>query len=286
MFFSTLVIGLVLGGTYALIALGLTIQYGIARIMNLAYGEIVIAGAFFVFLLVSAFGLSPILGLVLVVPLGFALSWLVYGIVLHPLVKRAKLEGQLEIDSILVTFGLMFLAQGLFTIAFGSEFAGYNWLQVPVNLLGAKIAAGRVLGLVIAVVIGGGLWLAMQHTRWGVTLRAVANHPEFAPLVGIDRDKAARIAFGLGGAIAAAGGAILSLYQPFTAVDGGSLTMKALVIVIMGGVGNLGGALMAGLMVGLVEAYVSYAIDPGLTLAATYAIFLGVLMWRPKGLFA
>jgi branched-chain amino acid transport system permease protein len=286
MFISTFVIGLVLGGTYALIALGLTIQYGIARIMNLAYGESVIAGAFFVFVLVTALGLSPILGLVLVVPLGFAMSWLVYGIVLRPLVKRAKFAGQLEIDSILVTFGMMFLAQGLFTLFFGSGFAGYSWLQVPVTVLGAKIAAGRVLGLVIAVVIGGGLWLAMRHTRWGVNLRAVASHPEFAPLVGIDRDRTARMAFGLGGAIAAAGGAILSMYQPFTAVDGGSLTMKALVIVIMGGVGNLGGALIAGLLVGLVEAYVSYAIDPGLTLAATYAIFLGVLMWRPKGLFA
>ncbi|RCK21753.1 branched-chain amino acid ABC transporter permease [Thalassospira lucentensis] len=286
MFFSTLVIGLVLGGTYALIALGLTIQYGIARIMNLAYGEITIAGAFFVFLLVSSMGLSPLLGLVLVVPLGFALSWLLYGIVFHPLVKRASHAGQLEIDSILVTFGLMFLAQGLFTMFFGSEFAGYSWLQTPVNLLGAKIAAGRVLGLLIAVLIGGGLWLAMQRTRWGVNLRAVANHPEFAPLVGINRNSAARVAFGLGGAIAAAGGAVMSMYQPFTAVDGGFLTMKALVIVIMGGVGNLGGALMAGLMIGVVEAYVSYAIDPGLTLAATYTIFLGVLLWRPKGLFA
>ncbi|NSY39368.1 branched-chain amino acid ABC transporter permease [Leisingera sp. ANG59] len=286
MFLSTLVIGLVLGGTYALIALGLTIQYGIARIMNLAYGEITIAGAFFVLMLVSAMGLSPILGLILVVPLGFAISWLVYGVVLHPLVKRATHGGQLEIDSILVTFGLMFLAQGLFTMFFGSEFKGYNWLQVPVNLLGAKIAAGRMLGLVIAVLIGGGLWIAMQRTRWGVNLRAVANHPEFAPLVGIDRDRAARMAFGLGGGIAAAGGAVLSMYQPFTAIDGGFLTMKALVIVIMGGVGNLGGALMAGLLIGVVEAFVSYAIDPGLTLAATYAIFLGVLLWRPKGLFA
>ena len=286
MLFSTLVIGLVLGGTYALMALGLTIQYGVARIMNLAYGEIAIVGAFFVFVLVTSAGLSPVLGLVLVVPFGFVVSWLIYGIMLHPLVKRSKHEGALEIDSILVTFGLMFLVQGLLTLSFGSEYMSYNWLQIPVNLLGAKIAAGRVLGLVIAVVIGGGLWFAMQYTRWGINLRAVANHPEFAPLVGINRDKVARMAFGLGGAIAASGGAILSMYQPFTAIDGGYLTMKALVIVIMGGVGNLGGALMAGLIIGIVEAYVSYAIDPGLTLAATYAIFLGVLLWRPKGLFS
>ena len=104
--------------------------------------------------------------------------------------------------------------------------------------------------------------------------------------MGIDRDRAARSAFALGGAIAASAGAILSMHQPVTAADGGFLTMKALVIVIMGGVGNLGGALLAGLLVGLVEAMVSWAVDPGLTLAAVYALFLAVLLWRPKGLFA
>ena len=143
-----------------------------------------------------------------------------------------------------------------------------------------------MLGLGIACVLGLGLWYAVGHTRWGLNLRAVATRPNFAPLVGIDRDRTARMAFALGGAIAAAGGAVMSMYQPFTAIDGSFLTMKALVIVIMGGVGNLGGALAAGLIVGLVEAFVSYAIDPGLTLAATYLIFLAVLLWRPKGLFA
>lgn len=286
MYASTLVIGVVLGGTYALIALGLTIQYGVARIMNLAYGEIVIAGAFLTFLLVAGSGLSPLLGLALAAPAGFVFSWALYGLMLRPLVNRSGHGERLEIDSILLTFGLMFLAQGLFVWGFGAAFSGYSWLQAPVRILGADIAAGRVLGLGFVTVIGGALWLAMARSRWGVNLRAVAAHPEFAPLVGIDRDRAARAAFALGGAIAGASGAILSMYQPFTATDGGFLTMKALVIVIMGGVGNLGGAIIAGLIVGIVEAYVSYLLDPGLTLAATYAIFLAVLLWRPRGLFS
>lgn len=283
---STLVIGIVLGGTYALIALGLTIQYGVARIMNLAYGEIVMIGAFFTLVMVASSGLSPLLGLALIIPLAFALSWVVYVVLMQPLVRRSGSSGRLEIDSILLTFGLMFLAQGLFIQTFGASFSGYSWLQQPVVIFGANIAAGRVIGLGFVILIGGGLWLAMMRTRWGVNLRAVATRPEFAPLVGIDRERAARFAFALGGAIAGAGGAILSMYQPFTAIDGSFLTMKALVIVIMGGVGNLGGAIIAGLIIGVVEAYVSYLLDPGLTLAATYAIFLGVLLWRPKGIFA
>jgi branched-chain amino acid transport system permease protein len=285
MILSTLVVGLVLGGTYALVALGLTIQYGVARIMNLAYGEFVIAGSFFTFFLVSNAGLDPLLGLLLVVPLGYLASYLLYDLVMRPLVARAGGGPRLEVDSILVTFGIMFVVQGLLVLGFGSGFTGYSYLQAPVNILGANIAAGRVIGFVLAVVVGIGLYVVMRRTRWGMNMRAVATRPAFAPLVGIDTRRQARMAFATGGALAATGGVILSLYQTFTAVDGVALTMKALVIVIMGGVGNLAGALAAGLMIGLVEAGVSVAFDPGLTLAATYAIFLGVLLWRPSGLF-
>ena len=286
MLISTLVVGLVLGGTYALVALGMTIQYGVARIMNLSFGETIMFGAFLTFVFVTSASLSPIVGLVIVVPLAFGLSWLVYTILMRPLVRRAHHPGKLEVDSILVTFGLMFLAQGVFSQVFGSGYSGYTWFESPVSILGAKIAGGRVLGLAVACLIGVGLWIAIKHTTWGLAMRAVATRPQFAALVGIDDMRTVRQVFALGGAIAGAGGAILSMYQPVTPVDGGYLTMKALIIVIMGGVGNMGGALAAGLIIGLVEAMVSYAIDPGLTLAATYTIFLGVLLWRPKGLFA
>ncbi|WAJ28379.1 branched-chain amino acid ABC transporter permease [Antarcticirhabdus aurantiaca] len=286
MLLSTLVFGVVLGGTYALVALGLTIQYGVARIMNLSFGEVVMFGAFATFVLFTGASLSPVLGLFVVVPLAFAISWILYTVLMRPLVKRARHPERVEIDSILVTFGLLFLFQGLFTQAFGSGYTGYGWLQAPVEILGARVASGRVLGLGLACLIGLGLWAATTRTRWGLTMRAVATRPAFAALVGIDENRVARQAFALGGAIAGAGGAILSMYQPVTPIDGGFLTMKALVIVIMGGIGNMGGALAAGLIIGIVEALVSYAVDPGLTLAATYAIFLAVLLWRPKGLFA
>lgn len=286
MLLSTIVVGLVLGGTYALISLGLTIQYGVSRIMNLAYGEFVIAGAFFTYFMVSSMGLNPLFSLLIVMPLAYIASYALYSIVLHPLVARSGHSGRLEVDSILVTFGLMFLFQGIFVLMFGNGFIGYSWLETPINIFGAKIAGGRVLGLVLAVVFGTGLYLVMQYTRWGANMRAVSSRPEFAALVGIDTRRVARMAFATGGALAASGGAILSMYQPFTAADGGFLTMKALIIVIMGGVGNLRGALLAGLIIGLVEVGVSVAFDPGLTLAATYIIFLAVLLWRPNGLFS
>lgn len=281
---ATLIQGLVLGGTYALVALGLTLQYGIARIMNLAYGELMIAAAFGAVLLVGA-GIDPVTGLAVVVPAGFALSWLVYAAMMRPLVRRSARRGSLEIDSILATFGLLFVAQGVMLVLFGGNIAGYAFLDVPVALLGTTVAANRLLALALAVVAGGGLWLLLTHTRWGTAMRAVAHGPEDAPLVGIDVDRTACLAFALGGALAAAGGVVVSMYQTFTATAGVAFTMKALIVVIMGGVGNLLGALCAGLVLGVTESVVTAWLDPGLTLAATYALFLAVLLWRPAGLF-
>jgi branched-chain amino acid transport system permease protein len=103
--------------------------------------------------------------------------------------------------------------------------------------------------------------------------------------VGIDVVKAARFAFAIGGALAAAGGVVISMYQTFTATSGVVFTMKALIVIIMGGVGNVAGALSAGIILGLVETFVATYVDPGLTLAATYGIFLIVLLCRPSGLF-
>ena len=116
-------------------------------------------------------------------------------------------------------------------------------------------------------------------------MRAVALTPGSAPLVGIDVNRVARQGFAIGSALAATAGASISMYQTFSATGGVVFTMKALVIVIMGGVGNVPGALAAGLALGLLETFVATAIDPGLTLAATFAIFLLVLLWRPQGLF-
>ncbi|GGF22753.1 branched-chain amino acid ABC transporter permease [Youhaiella tibetensis] len=285
MVLSALLTGLVLGGTYALIAMGLTLQYGVARIMNLAYGDVIIAAAFGAFVLFNSLGINPLLGLLIVAPVGFLASYLIYAVMLQPLARRSGDRGRLEVDSILATFGLLFIIQGVALVVFGSGFMSYSFLAVPVNILGTSLAANRVLAFVLAIVIGGGLYQLLTRTRWGTAIRAVAVAPGSAPLVGIDVDRVARFAFALGGALAACGGVIVSMYLTFNATAGVVFTMKALVVVIMGGVGNIPGALAAGLILGVVETLVATFVDPGLTLAATYLIFLAVLVLRPSGLF-
>ena len=284
MFATALLSGLVLGGTYALVAMGLTLQYGIARIMNLAYGEIIIAAAFLAYSLFNFWGLNPVLGLLVAAPAGFALGYLIYAVMMRPLVARAKDKASLEIDSILATFGLLFVIQGVLLVVFGANFTSYSYLNIAVDVFGTTIAANRLLALVLATVFAGALYLVLTRTLWGTALRAVSVAPGSAPLVGIDVDRAARLAFALGGALAAIGGVVISMYQTFTATSGVVFTMKALIVVIMGGVGNVPGALSAGLILGVVETFVATYLDPGLTLASTYAIFLVVLLWRPAGL--
>lgn len=285
MLISAVIAGLVLGGTYSLVAMGLTIQYGISRIMNLAYGEIIIAGAFAAYMLLNGLGINPIVALFLVAPAGFALGWLIYGLMLRHLVRRSKGGAALEVDSILATFGLLFVIQGIMLVAFGGNYMSYNFMNYGVDILGTNVGANRLFALVLALVIGGGLYLLLTYTRWGTALRAVSVAPASAPLVGIDSNRAARFAFALGAALAASGGVVISMYQTFTAASGVIFTMKALIVVIMGGVGNVAGALSAGLLLGLVETLVATYVSPGLTLAAVYVIFLCVLLWRPAGLF-
>jgi branched-chain amino acid transport system permease protein len=283
--FDIVLAGAVLGGMYALIAMGLTLQYGVARIMNLSHGEGLVAAAFGAHWGFTAMAVSPLLGLIVAMPLAFAANWLVYQVVLIPLVRRAKTRAMLEVDSILATFGLLFVLQGVMLVAFGGQFYTMNYLSVPVNVLGSTVALNRLIALGFALVIGLGLYLALTRTRQGTAIRAVAVDPVAAQLVAIDVRRASAFAFALGGALAAAGGVLISMFMTFTAAMGVVFTMKALIVVIMGGVGNIAGALLAGLMLGLAETAVARLVDPGLTIAVTYALFLTVLLARPTGLF-
>lgn len=280
-----LLYGLTLGGLYAMMSMGLTLQYGAARIMNLAYGELLIATAFGAWALFTHLQLSPLLALALSLPLGFALNWLIYLLLLSPLVKRTNAGPALEVDSLLATFGLLFVVQGLMLVQFGGSYHSYAYAAEAVELFGTRIALNRLIVLALAVLIGGALWAFLARTRAGAAVRAVATAPPNAPLVGIDVAAVSATVFAVGGALVAAAGVLASMFLTFSASMGVVFTMKALIVVIMGGVGNIAGCVIAGLLLGLAETLVARLLDPGLTLAVNYLLFLAVLLWRPAGLF-
>ncbi|PZV39322.1 branched-chain amino acid ABC transporter permease [Mesorhizobium kowhaii] len=280
-----LLTGLLLGGTYTLIALGLTLQYGVARIMNLANGETLVAACFVTFWLYTGFGIDPLLGLLVIGPGAFVVNWLIYTWLMQPLVKRASNRGMLEVDSILATFGLLFLFQGLMLQAFGGSYFNYEFLAQPFSIMGNSFGLNRVVAFVAAAVIATGLYVFLYHTDRGTAVRAVAVDPRAARLVAIDVRKTAAFAFALGGAITACAGTLLSTFYTFNTSMGVIFTMKALIIVIMGGVGDVRGAVLAALVLGVTETLVASLLDPGLTLAANYALFIVVLLFRPQGIF-
>jgi branched-chain amino acid transport system permease protein len=191
----------------------------------------------------------------------------------------------LEVDSILATFGLLFLTQGIMLLMFGGAYFNYTFLAEPFRILGSSYGLNRVVAFVAAFFIASALYIFLYCTKHGTAVRAVAVDPSSARLVGIDVARTAAFAFALGGAVTACGGGLLSTFYTFNATMGVVFTMKALIIVIMGGVGDVRGAVLAALILGIAETAVASLIDPGLTIAATYTLFIIVLLLRPQGIF-
>ena len=277
--------GILLGGTYALIAMGLQLQYGVAKIMNLANGEILVAGSFGALWLFTGAHVNPILAIVVLAPAAYILNYAIYQLLLRPLVTRAKSEGQLEVDSILSTFGISFIFVGLLHAIFGGEYFNYEYLEIPFEIFDQAYGINRIIAFVGAAILALLLYIWLSRTRSGLKLRAVSVNPESAKLVGIDVARASALAFSLGGAVTAAGGSLISMFDTFDASLGVVYTMKALIIVIMGGVKEIKGTIVAAFILGLAETAVATLIDPGLTLAAAFLLFILILLFRPQGLF-
>jgi branched-chain amino acid transport system permease protein len=261
------------------------LQYGVARIMNLANGEILIAGAFSTFWFYAGTHASPLFALFLVVPVAFVLNWVIYRVLILPLVRRAKSQGKLEVDSILATFGLSFIAVGVMLAIFGGEYLDYSYLSQPIFIFGERYGLNRVVAFIASVALCVGLYVWLYKTRAGLALRAVSVNPIAAGLVSINVTRASALAFALGGAVTAAGGGLLSMFLTFDVSLGVVFTLKALIIVILGGVGDMRGTIVAAFVLGLAETGVATLVDPGLTLAAAYILFMVVLLVRPEGLF-
>lgn len=279
-----LILGLLLAGTYALVAMGLNLQYGVARILNVANGEILVLGGLAAFWLFITAKISPVLTIFLVAPIAFIGNWLIYQFLMAPLVRRAKNQGQLEVDSILATFGLSFILVGVMVLIYGDFFV-YYFLVESIQILGTTIALNRFVAFLLSLAIGLILYLWLNRTRAGMAVRAVSVSTLAAELSGINVPRISALAFAIGGAVTAVGGSLISTFITLDASIGMIFTMKALIIVIMGGVGDIRGAILAAVILGVIETAVATLIDPGLTLVAAYLIFVVILLFRPQGLF-
>jgi branched-subunit amino acid ABC-type transport system permease component len=285
MLFDFLLAGLVIGGILALISIGLNLQYGVARVLNLAYGEVLMLAGYGAFWGFTLWGAPPLVTLLAGAPVAFALSWLIFRYVLHPLLGRTQDQGKREVDSILSTFGLLFVLQGVALAAWTGTDRAYSFLAVPVNIFGAVIGANRLVVLIAAILLSAGVFAFLRYSTAGRAMRAIAASPRTAPLVGIDVAHYSALAFATGGALAAVAGMLLSSFVGINPTIGAAFTMKALIVIVMGGIGHVLGGLVAGLILGLAETLAALLLDPGLITIINFAIFSVVLLWRPQGLF-
>jgi branched-subunit amino acid ABC-type transport system permease component len=285
LFLDFLLAGLVIGGIYALISVGLNLQYGVARVLNLAYGEFLMLAGYAAFFGFSRFDAPPLVTALVGAPLAFVLSWLLFRYVLHPLLRRTIDRGKREVDSILSTFGLLFLLQGVALVAWSGTDRAYSYLSVPVHIFGAVIGANRLIVLIAALVSSAGVYAFLRYSKAGRAMRAIAVSPGTAPLVGIDVAFHSAMAFATGGALAALAGILLSSFLAVNPTMGAAYTLNALIVIVMGGIGNVAGGFVAALILGMAQTLAAQLGQSGLGTIITFAIFSIVLLWRPQGLF-
>ncbi len=283
-FLDLLFTALLTGGFYALVSVGLNLQYGVARILNLAYGEFMMLAAFATFWAFTLVDLSPLLTVIVAAPVAFAFNLALFRLVFRPLLRRSPDVGALEVNAILSTFGLLFLLQGIALVAWGGSDRAYSFLAQPMELAGVTLAQNRVVALLAAVAVALAAYVFLRRARFGKAMRAVASNADAAPLVGIDVQRFSAYAFAIGGVLAGVAGALISSFIAINPTIGGEYTMKALIVITMGGIGNVMGGLLAGLFLGLVETFGAAYVDPGLVTAFAFALFIAVLIVRPQGL--
>lgn len=278
--------GLITGGIYALVALGLNLQYGLMRILNIAHGEFLMVGAYLTWMAQTSLGLSPLW----LVPVSFGLM-MALGLVIHGLCFRRLSATSANLDifearGLMVAFGLMFLVQNFASYMWGGDLRGYDYLTDPVKFGEAQFAGNKLLVFGLALLFSGALIVLLRYTLLGKGVRALMQSPVGAQLVGIDTQRLHPLMFGIGLGLSGVAGCLLSMAYTITPSMGEPYTVTALIVITLGGFGSMSGALAGGLLLGVIEALGMHFSNPSLKALLSYSVFIGVLLLRPRGLFA
>ncbi|MCD6679856.1 MAG: branched-chain amino acid ABC transporter permease [Burkholderiaceae bacterium] len=283
--FELVASGLITGGVYALVALGLNLQYGLMRILNIAHGEFLMLGAFATWFAHTSFGISPLA----LAPLAFVVMTGI-GVAIHRLTFRRLAATSPNVDvfearGLMVSFGLMFLVQNFASLVWGGELRGYDYLTEPLAVGGTQFAANKLLLLAIALAVSIALIVVLMKTLLGKGVRALMQSTVGAQLVGIDTARLHPLMFGIGLGLSGLAGSLLSMTYAISPAIGEPYTLTALIVITLGGFGSMVGSLFAGIALGVIEALGTHFTSPSLKPLLSYGIFIAVLLWKPNGLF-
>jgi branched-chain amino acid transport system permease protein len=275
------VLGVLAGGVFAVMASGLTLIFGVMRIVNLGQGALVVLGAYLSYAVYSAFHIDPFVGLILVVPAMFLIGVAIEIVFIRPLkVDRDEL-------SVLVTFALALTIEGVLTAVFGTD---YLKLKVPyanqsIAVAGFYVANVYVYGFILACVVLAVLYLILYRTPFGASVRATMMNRSSAQLIGIDVERVSALTFGLGTATAAAGGVMFGLTNAFDPGSHYDLILVLLAIIVVGGFGSFRGAIVAAIAILVIENVVGVVIAPIWGSFSFFVVLIATLIVRPQGLF-
>jgi len=274
--------GLSLAGLYALVAVGLTLVFGVMRILNFAHGEFVMIGAYLTYWLFALWGVDPLLSFVLVL----ALMALLGALVQVTLVTRVLAAPHL--NQILLTFGIAVTLQNLALVLWTGDLRAIKvwYASTALSVAGVSLSLGRTVGILIAATLTVGLYLLLFRTEYGRALRAVAQDPDAALVMGIPVHRVYVLAMAIGAAYAGAAGVVASVSMFTYPLLGFLFGLKAFCVVILGGLGSVFGAVLASLFLGLVESFVGTFIPQGGSWAEaiSFVVLLLVLLVRPRGI--
>ncbi|RJF96906.1 branched-chain amino acid ABC transporter permease [Noviherbaspirillum cavernae] len=279
-FLQTLASGVLIGLIYALVAIGLTMIFGVMDIINFSHGEFLMFGMYSSFWLYALYALDPIFTLPLTTLFLFGFGVMVYKLVISKIVTAPM------VSQLFTTFGLMLLFRGIAQFFWKPDFRTVDQSIVSgsVQIAGFQIGLPQVTAGVGAILITAGVYLFLTKTKAGAALEATAADKDAARLMGIDSQKMFALAWGIGAACAGIAGALLSTFFPIFPEVGANFILIAFVVVNLGGFGSIVGALIAGVLVGVIEVVGGFLLGPQYKLAIVLVLFLAVLMFRPQGL--
>ncbi len=277
--------GLTLGFVFGLMAMGLTLIFGVMKVINLGHGPIIVMGMFVPLVISQTFGVNPYFGLPVVIALGLVTGIVMYFIAVHRVINAP------ELTTLLATFAVNMILVGALTIIFTTTPHALD-LTLPSFQAGTITLLGtRVVAVVIAVIVTVALYLFLYRTRTGKSIRAVANNRGAAELMGINSTWILALSFGIGTMLAMLAGSLLATLFGFTVLSGSGLEVKSFVIVVLGGLGNPTGALLGGIIIGLLESLVAIIPLPVIgsipfswVPVIEFVVFVLILLFRPTGL--
>ncbi|CAH1652904.1 branched-chain amino acid ABC transporter permease [Chelatococcus asaccharovorans] len=274
--------GLMLGGLFAIVAVGLTLIFGIVKVVNFAHGEFLMVGMYLTFLVTRMLGLHPFVAVIVVVPALFLIGALTQRLIIQPLMSARDDHIQ-----IFATVGLSTALINLALLVFGADIANTpaSGLRTPIEIGPVRVLSGQIAIFVASIALVIGLQLFLKNTAMGRAIRAVAQNRSAAQLMGINVDRIYILTFGIGAACVGVAAVLIAPLYPTSPTIGTYFVLTAFVVVVLGGLGSIPGAFVGSLVIGLIDSFAGFYIGSDMREVAVFGVFLLILILRPAGLF-